>query len=151
MEPAGEHPVGREFYIPHKPVIRETAESTKLRVVYDASARAHDKAPSLNDCLHASPPLQNQLWAVLVRARFHPILTTGDIKQAFLQVRISEQDRDALRFHWIADLETRRVATLRFTRALFGLSSSPFLHAGGSDQATPRELPQSLPRNGERD
>ena len=130
VEPAGEHVVGREFYIPHKPVVRETAESTKLRIVYDASARAHDNAPSLNDCLHAGPPLQNQLWAVLLRARFHPVLITGDMKQAFLQVRIREQDRDAMRFHWVADRETRRAETLRFTRALFGLSSSPFLLGG---------------------
>lgn len=128
VEPAEEQVVGREFYIPHKPVIRE--ESTKLRIVYDASARAYDKAPSLNDCLHAGPPLQNQLWSVLVRARFHPVFTTGDMKQAFLRVRIRMQDRDAMRFHWIADLETRQVETLRFTRALFGLSSSPFLLGG---------------------
>ena len=130
VEPAEEQAVGREFYIPHKPVIRESAESTKLRIVYDASARAFDKAPSLNDCLHTGPPLQNQLWSVMVRARFHPVLTTGDMRQAFLQVRIHTQDRDAMRFHWIADLETRRVETLRFTRALFGLSSSPFLLGG---------------------
>ena len=52
------------------------------------------------------------------------------MKQAFLQVRIREQDRDAMRFHWIVDRETRRVETLRFTRALFGLSSSPFLLGG---------------------
>ena len=47
----------REFYIPHKPVVRATAESTKLRTVYDASARAFSGAPSLNDCLHSGPPL----------------------------------------------------------------------------------------------
>ena len=35
-----------------------------------------------------------------------------------------------MRFHWVADRETRRVETLRFTRALFGLSSSPFLLGG---------------------
>ena len=52
------------------------------------------------------------------------------MKQAFLQVRIREEDRDAMRFHWIADHETRRMETLRFTRALFGLSSSPFLLGG---------------------
>ena len=44
----------REFYIPHKPVVPATAESTKLRIVYDASARAFDGAPSLSDCLHAA-------------------------------------------------------------------------------------------------
>ena len=35
----------REFYIPQKPVVRATAESRKLRIVYDASARAFDGAP----------------------------------------------------------------------------------------------------------
>ena len=31
----------REFYISHKPVVRESAETTKFRVVYDAPAHAH--------------------------------------------------------------------------------------------------------------
>ena len=120
-------PMGREYYIPHKAVVRESAESTKLRIVYDASARESEKAPSLNECLQTGPPLQNKLWAVLVRVRFYPVALTGDMKQAFLQVRIQEDDRNALRFHWISDLETRRVEVLRFTRALFGLAPSPFL------------------------
>ncbi|KAK3748481.1 hypothetical protein QZH41_017559 [Actinostola sp. cb2023] len=88
VERVTDPPNGREFYIPHKAVVREAAESTKLRVVYDASARAYDNAASLNECLNPGPPLQNQLWNVLVRARFHPVAITGDIKQAFLQVRI---------------------------------------------------------------
>ena len=101
--------VGKEFYIPHKAVVREAAESRKLRIVYDASARESENSPSLNECLEVGPPLQNRLWAVLVRVRFQPVALTGDMKQAFLQVRIREEDRDALRFHWIRDLETRRV------------------------------------------
>ena len=125
---------GREFYIPHKGVVRETAESTKLRVVYDASARAWNGAPSLNECLNTGPPLQNKLWSVLVRGRFNPVAVTGDIKKAFLQVRIKPEERDALRFHWIKDTEKKEVETLRFTRALFGLAPSPFLLAGVIDQ-----------------
>ena len=35
-EPQGE----REFCLPHKPVVREAAESTKMRIVFDASAKA---------------------------------------------------------------------------------------------------------------
>ena len=130
VERAEEIPKGREFYIPHKPVVRESAESTKLRIVYDASARASENSPSLNECLNPGPPLQNQLWNVLVRARFHPVLITGDLKQAFLQVRIQETDRDALRFHWFKDLQTKTIEVLRFTRALFGLAPSPFLLGG---------------------
>lgn len=52
-------PVGREFYIPHKPVVRESAESTKLQIVFDASARLNERSPSLNICLETGPPLQN--------------------------------------------------------------------------------------------
>ena len=54
----------------------------------------------------------------------------GDLKQAFLQVRIRKEDRDVMRFHWVEDLKTKEVITLRFTRALFGLSSFPFLLGG---------------------
>lgn len=96
MERESGPPVGEEFYIPHKAVEREAAESTKLRIVYEASVWVSEKTPSLNECLHAGPPLQNKLWALLVRARFHPVILTGDIKQAFLQVRIREEDRDAM-------------------------------------------------------
>ena len=121
---------GREFYIPHKAVVRESAETTKMRIVYDASARAYDSAPSLNDCLDIGPPLQNQLWKVLLRGRFHAVALAGDIRKAFLQVRIRMQDRDALRFHWLDAKDPQRVRTYRFTRALFGLGPSPFLLGG---------------------
>ena len=46
VERVTSEPVGREFYIPHKPVIRESAESTKLRIVFDASAKDNEKSPS---------------------------------------------------------------------------------------------------------
>ena len=44
----------------HKPVIREAAESLKRRIVYDASARVHPNAPSLNECLNPGPP--HEFW-----------------------------------------------------------------------------------------
>eukprot|EP00794_Sanderia_malayensis_P016265 gene16265-biopygen13818 len=121
---------GKEFYIPHKPVVRELAESTKTRIVYDASARANDNAPSLNDCLETGPPLQNLIWSIFVRNRFKPVALAGDLQKAFLQVRIREQDRDALRFHWIKNKDPSQVEVYRFTRALFGLVQSPFLLGG---------------------
>lgn len=122
--------IGKESYLPHRPVLRETAESTKMRIVYDASAKSSDSEPSLNDCLEIGPPLQNKLWQVLVRGRFHPIALTGDLRQAFLQVRIRPEDRDVLRFHWMYRKNPQLVRTLRFTRALFGLGPSPFLLGG---------------------
>ena len=54
----------REFYVPHKAVItviRETAESTKMRIVFDTSAKACQGSPSLIDHLETGQPLQNLL------------------------------------------------------------------------------------------
>ena len=126
VEIAPEKVEGKEFYLPHRTVVREEAETTKL--VYDTSARAHSNAPSLNECLHAGPPLQNKLWSVLIRNRFHAV--AGDLRKAFLQMQIRETERDALRFHWIVDKHSKKVETLRFTRVLFGLAPLPFLLGG---------------------
>ena len=79
VERAPQEVTGKEFYLPHRAVIRENAESTKIRVVYDASARPSETSPSLNDCLLTGPPLHNQLWSVLVRNRFNPVALTGDL------------------------------------------------------------------------
>ena len=133
VELAPDSPTGREFYLPHKPVIRTSAQSTKTRVVYDASAKASPNAPSLNECLYPGPPLQNKLWDVLVRHRSFPVALCGDIEKAFLQIRIKLQERDALRFHWRCD-EHSETLVYRFTRALFGLTSSPFLLGGVIEQ-----------------
>ena len=102
VERADSNPEGkREFYLPHKPVIRETAETKKMRIVFDTSTKPNQTSPSLNNCQETGPPLQNLLWNVLVRNRFKPVVLSGDLKQAFLQDRIRESDRHALRFHWI--------------------------------------------------
>ena len=68
----------------------------------------------------------------LVRMRFHPVLITGDLQQAFRQVLIKREERDELRFHWKTS-EHSEVEVLRFTRALFGLMPSPFLLGGVID------------------
>ena len=120
----------KEFYLPHKTVIRETAETTKLIVVFDESAKTDNAVPSLNDCLETGPSLQNLLWNILVKHRFQPVAITGDLKQDFLQIRIRKEDRDSLRFYWIKHLYTEQVEVLRFTRAVFGLIQSPFFLGG---------------------
>ena len=65
----------------------------------------------------------------LLRMRFHPVLIAADLQQAFRQVLIKKEERDALRFHWKTS-EHSEVEVLRFTRALFGLMPSPFLLGG---------------------
>ena len=100
IELAPQEASDKGFYIPHKAVVKNTAETTKLCIVYNASAKESRTSPSLNDCLNPGPLLQNLLCSILVCSRFLPILLTGDLEKAFLRVRIKEAERDALRFHW---------------------------------------------------
>ena len=88
-----------ESYLPYKPVARENAASTKVHVVYDASTRADNRSKSLNEYLEPDPNFQNQIWKILAQTRFDPLAICGDLKQAFMQIRIQETCRDALRFH----------------------------------------------------
>jgi hypothetical protein len=119
-----------EHYIPHKPVVWEQAESTKVRIVYNASTKVNEDSPSLNDCLEIGPPLQRKLLDILLRNRVKPVLLAGDIKQVFLQIVIRETERDALRFLWINNLNTREEKIYHMTRLMFGLGPSPFILGG---------------------
>ena len=86
------------FYLPHSPVIRETA---KIRIVYNISAKACQNSTSLNKCLETGPPLRNRLCNITVRSTFRPTLIYNDTEKSFLQIRIRESHSDALRFHWV--------------------------------------------------
>ena len=117
----------RIHYLPHHAVVRQDKMTTKLRVVYDASART--TGPSLNDCLYIGPNFGQSIFAILLRFRLHKIALAGDIEKAFLMVAVNERDRDALRFLWSSNPEAEepKIITLRFARVAFGVSSSPFL------------------------
>ena len=57
------------------------------------------------------------------------IALTADIEKAFLMISVHEENKDVLRFLWVDDLssDVPNIRTLRFTRVVFSVSSSPFL------------------------
>ena len=65
-------------YLPHNAVIRQDKSTTKLRVVYDASARS--RGPSLNDCWYGGPSLTQNIVDIMLRLRAHKVVLTGDIE-----------------------------------------------------------------------
>jgi len=114
-------------YLPHHCVVREDKQTTKLRIVYDASAK--QDGPSLNDCLYTGPSLSPDIFDILLRFRIKPIAVIADIEKAFLMISIKESDRDVLRFLWVDDPFSAdpQMVTYRFTRVVFGVTCSPFL------------------------
>ena len=125
IEEAPQKPSGdRVFYMPHKPVVKQSAVTTEARMVFDASAKPNPLANSINDCMFTGPPLQPLLWDIMIRACMSPNLILGDIEKAFLQVSVKEQDRDLFRFLFVINGKEKH---LRFTRVPFGVEASPFL------------------------
>ena len=130
-------PVEREgnsetHYIPHHGVIRNDRDTTKLRIVFDGSAKEGNNEQSLNDHLLNGPNFIPPIFDVLVKFRAHAIGLTADIEKAFLQIEIKESDRDKLRFLWIKDPNSKelKVQQLRFCRLVFGLKPSPSILGG---------------------
>ncbi len=126
-QPTKSMPVRRIHYLPH----RWVQEKTKIRVVYDASAKTNT-GHSLNDLVYKGRNLTRVLIGQLVNFRLHEVALSADIKSAYLQIGINEADRDALRFLWVKDLSQGLDAKenlwyLRFARVPFGVNASPFL------------------------
>ena len=119
----------RVHYIPHLAVIRKEASTTKLRVVYDASAKSGKESASLNDCLHKGPSLTPLLFDILLRFREKRVALIGDILKAFLNIEVDKEDRDFLRFLWLDGVSdpSSEIVVYRFCRVVFGLNASPFL------------------------
>ena len=118
----------RIHYLPHHAVVRRDKATTKVRVVYDASAKA--EGSSLNECLHVGPKFCQKVLELLIRFRIFQIALIADIEKAFLMISVTPKDRDVLRFLWVKDiddLESLQIETYRFKRVVFGVASSPFL------------------------
>ena len=120
----GKSVVGKTYYMPHHAVIRQDKSTSKVRIVYDASSKYG--GASLNECLHGGTTLFTDLFAVLLRFRLYRVALIGDIQQAFLSIGIKEEDRDALRFLWVKNIndEKPQIRHMRFTRVCFGIISS---------------------------
>ena len=121
IEKCDQYEYGETHYLPHRPVFREEKESTKVRIVFDASCPSTKNGSSLND--------------VLMRFRTYNYVVTADIEKAFLQVGLSPNHRNYVRFLWFKEVnninfenfDLNEIEEYRFSRVLFGVNSSPFL------------------------
>ena len=57
------------YYIPHQVIITPHAATTKLRVIYDASAKNRKENKSLNVSIYRGPVLLSGLVGMILRYR----------------------------------------------------------------------------------
>ena len=117
-------------YLPFHGVVKESA-TTPIRLVFNASSKANEQVPSLNDLLETGPNLTERLVDCLLSFRTKRYAVTADINKAFLRVGMAPLDRDYLRFLWVEDLnQPDEIKTYRFRVVPFGSTCSPFLLQG---------------------
>ncbi|XP_038106952.1 uncharacterized protein LOC119766466 [Culex quinquefasciatus] len=124
IEEAPNEDPGSAFYLPHHCVLRPTSTTTKLRVVFDGSAKT-STGVSINDVLRIGPTIQNDLTAILLRFRGFQFVLTLDIPKMFRQVRVHPEETRYQRIFWRYDrndfLTVRELLTVTY-----GLGPSPF-------------------------
>ncbi|XP_018399905.1 PREDICTED: uncharacterized protein LOC108777491 [Cyphomyrmex costatus] len=87
------------YFLPHHSVIKESSTTTRLRVVFNASAKT-TSGVSLNDILFSGPTVQQDLLSIVLRFRLHYIVFTADIQKMYRQVLIHPEDRLHQRILW---------------------------------------------------
>ena len=78
-----------KHYIPHHAVVNPTKASTKVRIVYDASAKTKPENNSLKKCRYRGPILLHNLTGILLRFRMKQIAMVADIEKIIFTNRPS--------------------------------------------------------------
>lgn len=119
------------YYLPHHCVTREKSETTKLRVVFDASAKT-SSGKSLNDIQAVGPVVQSDLFSILLRFRGHRFVLLGDIEKMYRQTALHPSQRHLQLILW-RDSSTEpsnndnNLKVLQLNTVTYGLASAPFL------------------------
>ncbi len=113
-----------KYYLPVKGVVKESFTSTKVRPVFDASART-SSGHSLNDTLLVGPNLYPLILDIILQFRLHPIAISADISKMYREVKLLPEDQ-AYHFLYIRAPDGS-LLTCKMKRLTFGVRPSPFI------------------------
>ncbi|XP_065078903.1 uncharacterized protein LOC135701886 [Ochlerotatus camptorhynchus] len=112
------------YYVPHHAVFKLASSSTKLRVVFDASAKSSKY--SLNDVMKTGPTVQNDIFSVDLRFRRHTFGFSGDVTKMYRQVGLDRIHTRFLRIFWRED-PSKPLRVLELITVTYGTAAAPFL------------------------
>ncbi len=112
------------FYLPVHGIFKATSSTTKVRPVFDASAKS-STGISLNDQLHIGPNLYPHLSDVIIKFRTYSVGLSADIGKMFREILLHPDHQDYHRF--LVRLPSGIISDCRMSRVTFGVASSPFL------------------------
>ena len=80
------------FYLPMYAVRKDSITTTKIRAVFDASAKS-SSGVSLNDTLLVGPTVHPPLVDILLRFRLYRIASIADVSKMYRAIELTESDR----------------------------------------------------------
>ncbi|XP_076385707.1 uncharacterized protein LOC105663446 [Megachile rotundata] len=113
------------YYLPHHAVFRASSTTTKLRVVFDGSAKT-SSGLSLNDVQWVGPVVQEDLMSILLRFRKHQYVLSADIAKMYRQILVRNEDRKFQRILWRKD-KNESIKMYELNTVTYGTASAPFL------------------------
>ncbi|XP_064553360.1 uncharacterized protein LOC135438811 isoform X1 [Drosophila montana] len=128
-----------QFYLPHHCVEKPDSSTTKLRVVFDGSAKSTSGA-SLNDLLHTGPAIQPKLFNILIQFRFLKVAMCGDICKMYRCVRITHPDQFLQCILW-RDHQNESIRTYTLDTVTYGTKPAAFLAIRAMQQLAHDEEP----------
>ncbi|XP_045495961.1 uncharacterized protein LOC123694542 [Colias croceus] len=114
-----------EIFLPHHSVLRQESTTTKLRVVFNASAKT-TTGKSLNDIMCKGPNLQQDLQKLILKWRQFRYAYTADIEKMYRQIKIHEEDQRFQKIIW-RDSSEQSLQEHQLTTVTYGTKSAPFL------------------------
>ena len=117
-------PIKNSYYLSHPCVFKDSSTTTKLRVVFDGSAKT-TSGICLNDRLMVGPKIQKNLFSILIRFRMYPLALSEDIAKMYRKVQLDAEDKDSPRLFW-RELNSTDIKLFRMTRVAYGIESSTF-------------------------
>jgi len=126
MQPVGSFDSNQPHYvIPHHAVLRPDSSTTKLRVVFDASAKS-SSGVSLNNILTVGPTNQQDLILTLLSFRLYRHALTADITKMYRQFIVDPQDRKFQLIWWRHNISDP-LKLYQLNTVTYGLACAPFL------------------------
>ncbi|KAK9729045.1 Phosphotyrosine interaction domain (PTB/PID) [Popillia japonica] len=122
-----------KHYLPHHGVVKETSTTTKLRVVFDASAKT-SSGLSLDNVLKVGPLIQRDLTAIVLNFRMHNVVFTADMEKMYRQINIAEGDRSYQRIFWRKE-PSDTLKEYKLNTVTYGAAPASFLAVRALHQA----------------
>ncbi|KAF2889157.1 hypothetical protein ILUMI_17016 [Ignelater luminosus] len=115
----------QSVYLSHHAVVNENSTTSRLRVVFDASAKSSNNR-SLNDNLMSGPVIQQDLFSIISRFRTFQYVLTRDITKMYHQIRVNYEDANYQLIFW-RDSSDKPVQTYRLLTLTYGTKPASFI------------------------